>query len=291
MKLLKLVLAVALMLLIMPQAMAYTIDGKLDDWGITPSELDDGLNNNNVSAWIPEIATVDWIVENDVYAGYTGYDHGVHVKGIGSTYSSYVEPKVHLVSNPSTEVAEPYAGEYYDVEAMYFDDDECFAYFAIVISDPNCVGDLDFVVDGVEYGVVLKPHWIGTHYAESGEIYKNPTWEPSDYIIENNKTLITGGTLLSGKAEVAILNMTEEFGVSDGGAPTYCIELRIYKPYIGFPENCTWSHVYYAATCGNDHIENEVHYDYPSVSEFLTVLIPAGIILGFVYLHRKRNEN
>ena len=84
-------------------AISITIDGDLSDWGIDSTDLNNGLNYDSESAWVPDSSTADWIVENDlddVYektwdqetSGWNFKEHGVHIMGEGATYSDYDEP-------------------------------------------------------------------------------------------------------------------------------------------------------------------------------------------------------
>jgi len=289
-------IVLALVLVVPVMAASYTVDGDLSDWGITPVELNRGLNDSSIAgqsgdpdAWAPDSDTADWIVEDNKdpdtpsQGSHPGY--GVHIKGTGSSYSIYDEPLVHLYPPSCSEMhPEPFSGEAYDVEAMYFDDDEYYAYFAIVVSSETYLGDFYLEVNGEEYGIVLQDR-AGLY---QGQIYKDPDWIPSDYVCEVDKTWINAsapGTYV-GMADVVI----SDTGISDFGYTNYVVEIRVRKTLIGCPENCTFSDISYACSCGNDHIENEVHYDYPCIPEFLTVAIPAGMVIGLVYIWKRRQR-
>src|SRR5450756_1187850 len=134
-----------LTLLSMP-AMAYTIDGKLDDWGVN---LQAGLDGND-GAWIPTKNTVDWVVEDNIdpvytsdkaYPDWTGYkDTGTHIQKSGNTYTAYKEPTLEnsdwWARVRGNHYLQPASGEHYDIEALYFDDDAQNVYLAIVTSMP-----------------------------------------------------------------------------------------------------------------------------------------------------------
>lgn len=286
------VIVLALVLVVPAVAASYTIDGDLSDWGITLEELNRGLNDSSIAgqsgdpdAWVPDSDTADWIVEDNRDPDTWGSYYGVHIKGTGSSYSTYNEALVHL-DPPYCDrtYPEPYGGEAYDVEAMYFDDDEYYAYFAIVVSSETYLGDFYLEVNGEEYGIVLKDRYYAGLY--QGQIYKDPDWIPSDCVCEVKKVMIdpsAPGTYV-GMADVVI----SDTGISDFGYTNYVVEIRVRKTLIGCPENCTFSDISYACSCGNDHIENEVHYDYPCIPEFLTVAIPAGMVIGLVYIWKRR---
>ena len=120
------------------------------------------------SAWVPSSSTADWIVEDNIdgvsYPGYrdwTGYSAtGVHIKGHGTSYDSYAEPKI--IDLGGREWVQPVGGEQSDIEAFYFDSDAENAYFAIVTSVPEngwiAIGDLALDIDrngNYEYGIAL----------------------------------------------------------------------------------------------------------------------------------------
>ena len=298
-------LALAMMILALalavPVAASYTVDGDLSDWRITPAELNRGLNDSSIAgqsgdpnAWVPDSDTADWIVEDNRDPDTPGWGsyYGVHIKGTGSSYSTYDEPLVHL-DPPHCDITypEPYGGEAYDVEAMYFDDDEYYAYFAIVVSSETYLGDFYLEVNGEEYGIVLKDRYYAGLY--QGEIYRGPDWIPSDDVCEVKKVMINSsapGTYV-GMAEVAIGDTgIYDFNSTDYNYTNYVVEIGVRKTLIGCPENCTFSDISYACSCGNDHIENEVHYDYPCIPEFLTVAIPAGMVIGLVYIWKRRQR-
>jgi len=302
---LSLILVLVLPLAIAVPAMAYTIDGDLDDWGVNLSK-DWSLN----STWVPSGDTIDWIVEDNIdpdcpthgapgedWKGHncldwTGYNAtGVHIKGTGSSYSTYNEPVF-----PDGIYEQPAGGENLDIEAMYFDDDSHYAYFAIVISmgpegytdqfgrhtDP---GDLALDLDrdeSYEYGIVLTDHENCTQ----GMIVKNPTWsKPTDF--SSSKPMrIENCSSATGTATVVYENTS----ISDYGAGNWVIEIKAPKTALGEPLYQQISNLHATITCGNDVIEiEEVSWDY-EIPEFATIAIPVSMIFGLFYYYRRKRQ-
>jgi len=289
------VLVVALMLLVMPQAMAlkYTINGSLSDWGITDDDIRRGLNDTahdpvqvgDENAWVPDVSTVKWVVEDNVDPDTPGWGtyYGVHIIGIGSSYTIYDEP---LATRPDgTKVAQPYGGEPYDVEAIYLDEDSNYIYIAIIASKltgstiAESTGDLALNIDGdsttgeygYEYGVKIA----------DGTIWQVTDWEESIYLLDvpiyiSSGTKVDGYTATIATRELPIYEKNYE----DYNTNNFIIEMAIPKAALGNPSGLTLTQVHYAVSCGNDQI---------TVPEFLSILIPVGLVIGaVVYLRRSR---
>ena len=91
----------SLLILSSVPAMAYTIDGNISDWGISLGVDGSGKFNNS---WAPSSLTASYTQDNDVGP----------VSG------------------------KPSGGEAFDAEALYFDSDSNYGYFALVTSvNPN----------------------------------------------------------------------------------------------------------------------------------------------------------
>ena len=248
----------------------YTIDGNIADWGVTP-----------FSDWVPDSPTCDYTVED----------------------------------YPVNDV-EPYGGELYDMEAMYFDDyyDGSiggWAYFATVLSHPpepnvypTIAGDLALDLDrdpatgeyGYEYGVKIEG-------PDKGMICYMPDWHPVvDGLPQNSpgvftcdgpSSVVKGGP---GTAQVAYVNA----GINDYPAgcnpvqtpclENYIIEVGVEKAYLGLPEMEQISSLHATQTCGNDEIEIDFKWDFPSPEVFSVALCVALISPAFVYLAIKRRK-
>jgi len=298
------VLVVALMLLVTPQAMAqkYTIDGNLSDWGITWDELRNGLYPNcNASAWLPNDG-VFFIVEDNRDPRYGpapgGYPTGVHIYGEGSNYQKYSEPKI--AGNPP-----PIGGEYNDIEAMYVDEDSNYIYIAIIVSGGS-FGDLALNLDGrsstggygYEYGVLLHTRDGGTQF----DIYYTPSdvnWNRTSFdAAKPGEINLSSNPIKVGVAEGNISIARDSSGDIRDVPPNwyyrnYIIELKIDKSDVGMSGKSLGDnvrtvlskfHIANTGDCGNDFTP-----DFP-IAEFLTILIPAGVVIGSVYYFRKRNH-
>jgi len=296
-KTLKLVLVVALMLLVMPQAMAlkYTIDGDLSDWGV---DLSGNWSLNET--WVPNDG-VKFLVEDNrdprypVSPANPDYPYtGVHIKGTGSLYERYFEDPVYS-SHYNSYVYEPIGGEEWDLEAIYLDEDTDYIYVAVVTSlAPNAKGDLapgDLALNldgddttgkyGYEYGVKLGTKTGLTQW----EIGYLPNWTEPRYIPENRPSVFKG-YLPGGHANGTAIGAYVQIPKSDYGEPNYVIEIAIPKDKIGmagkslqydepFPKI-----VHITDACGNDRVE------FP-IPEFLSILIPVSIMFGIIYYLRK----
>lgn len=281
-------LAAVLFAVMMPTAVAYRIDGNPSDWGIDILNGDWSLNET----WVPNEG-IEFIVEDNRDPRWGGTT-GVHIKGVGSNYTRYYEDKVWS-SYFKNWVVEPYGGEKWDLEAKYLDEDDEYIYVLLVTSlAPGATGDLapgDLALDldanastgefGYEYGVKL-----GTNTGLSqGDIYYLPDWEVPTYIPENRPTVFKGyltGGYKTGDATVAYVPIS----VIDNGEPNYVVEVKIPKDAVGMAgKNLTDpplpKTIYTCDACGNDHIENPI-------PEFLTVAIPAGMVIGLVYIWKRR---
>ena len=146
--------------------------------------------------------------------------------------------------------------EYYDYEALYFDDDAQNFYFAIVTSH-NIDGDLGIDLDN---NFTLSTHGImsGLEYAVrigsgSGEVVANPTWSKTTYHQwpdgwQGTPHQASGGTIL-GLATVAI----KHYAAMEQG--TYIVEISVprhFFPYCYTPGHPVTSH--HTMWCGNDSI-------------------------------------
>ncbi len=258
----------------------YTIDGDLSDWGINLNG-DWSLNDT----WLPN-SGVEFVVEDNRDPRYGGVT-GVHIKGRGSSYTTYYEPKV-MHKNGYLAV-EPLGGEKWDVEAIYRDYDSNCLYFAVVTSLPPdgkgdlAPGDLALDVDrnkstgkyGYEYGVKLGSA-TGLNQWEIGYL---PDWQEPTYLIGNspakfNSYLSGGGKV--GEATGAYVNL----GISDNGYPNYVIEVAIPLSAIGNPAYPTAVRHHLSEGCGNDSIK---------IPEFPTIAIPLVMLFSTVaILYRRR---
>jgi len=288
--------------------MAYTIDGNLSDWGITWDELRDGLYPNcNASAWLPNDG-VFFIVEDNRDPNYgsasDGYPTGVHIYGRGSDYQKYDEP---LLSGG----VQPIGKEYYDIEAMYIDEDAKYIYVAIITTAPSTsIGDLALNLDGLsntggygyEYGIVLNTKVPGVsqfdiYWTPNDNNWTKTTFDPAKPgKINFSSNPIKVGTALGNYSVAKDSEGNYIRDIDDGTTrwnyTNYIIELRIDKTDVGMSGKTLGGtpravlskfHIANTGECGNDFTPQ-----FP-ISEFLSILIPAGILLGsYYYRNRKK---
>ena len=260
-------------------ALKYNIDGDPSDWGIDILTGNWSLNDT----WVPNDG-VEFIVEDNTDPQWSDTYYGVHIKGVGSSYTRYYEDKVHL--KDGTPAPEPVGGEIWDLEAKYLDEDDTYIYVLLVTSVPSYrTGDLALDLDGdsstgeygYEYGVTLGT-WTGI---SQWDIYYSPDWEEPETVPENAPSFFQTGGYKTGNATGNYSNI----GVSDNGYDNYVIEMAIPKDAVGMAgKNLTdppTKRIHIADTCGNDHIDNPI-------PEFLTIVIPVLAILGLIYVHRRK---
>ncbi len=327
-------------------AASYTVDGDLEDWGLNDNdirvglcELNNGTNTCSNSeatarqAWKPSHSTVDYVVENnrdpeqhgqpsyftDLASNFSAT--GIHIKGKGANQQDYDEP----VTNPFN-VLEPVFGEQFDIEAIYFDNDENNAYFAIITSmppgiiydgeDPYWMGDLEIKVlnpFSYTYGIVLNNH---TNYGDGsdpslrmGDICEEPDWVDGTIIDENGHSHVDEcDNIQEGCAEVAYVkrdNIPLEgysgtdpasgSGIFAGRQDTYVIEVKIPLSCIGNPDPSDGKVIVHSSlSCGNDVIdlsEEETPFDFGfEIPEMGTVAAGTALAIGAVGFLRVRKK-
>ena len=282
----------------MPQAMAVDInvDGNIDDWGL--SELKTG-DWSNPSTWVPTKDGISFFVEDnqDPYnidaINYNASYTGVHIYGNKTWQNTYREPL--LVGNR----AEPYGGEdgkfgeKYDIEAMYITENKSYLFVLIVFST-GMLGDkpyelADLAMDftpgggyGYEYGVNL--HRVGNEAGEKYGIYyisSDSGWSVPYTFYENKPAEILDFSDKKGEAIVKYGALNKY----DFGRNNWVVEIAIPKAAIGNPglpddPGQAIKKFWISEQCGNDAG--------PSIPEFITILIPVGLILGTLYFLRRK---
>lgn len=273
--------AVMLVAMMTVPAMAYNINGDLNDWGVAPSgySMDEG--------WTPDpLADIVYVVEN----WYKGPNPGNH-PGI----------------------------EQCDIEAMYVDQDSENIYLAIITSMPpagvsySCwqigenilliPGDLSLTIDGAEYGVKLTQERGndvviagGYEYdlvdADIGTIFRTPTWvspcPPACAQDITDKRNIGSGTEV-GTAVVAYGPYTGSWNWDPDGSANYVIEIEISKAALGITEEQT-GNLLATESCANDVISIQ-DYHFTPIPEFTTIAIPVGMIFGLFYFYRRKRQS
>lgn len=262
-----------------PICTKHKTDSSLTDWGL------DALKNNASwginSTWLPN-AGVYFTIEDNYNPKYASGANlpGVHIQGVGNSYTFYDEPKV--IDKWGDLVAEPYGHENFDIEAFYFDQDVNCTYITIITSQPptetgdSAPGDLAMNLDnnintgkwGYEYGVKLE-----SYHAPSLNVfglYSNPDWQEPPYVPENRPSYFTSGTYI-GQVTGVYTELLDGSGngVYDDGYPNYVIQLAIPKSMVGQPNDVNIHEFHMSEYCGNDHV--------PAAPEFPLILVPITI--------------
>jgi hypothetical protein len=287
------ILAVAaLLLMAMPAAAAYTIDGYIDDWGVNPQN-DSSTNRLIDGSLIPTKTGISYVIENDN----ADWAYGVS----GNNISNFT------------------GLEWCDIEAMYVDHNSTHILVMIITSMPKTgmnwgsdhiqPGDIafDFNDDGLfEYGVKIVEN-DDSGFGEVGEIYSNPTWAVLDPGTDRTKIVsIVGGTLATETATICYTGtggdgVTVPEGPADSGLPydtfgdmrygypnpsipNEIIEIAIPKSALGMP---TTANIQSSITCGNGVIKLE---SVTLIPEFVTLAIPVISLLGLVFYMRRKER-
>ena len=266
---------------------AYTIDGDLTDWGLKSLVTDDWSVNET---WVPDKG-IRFLVEDNHNPNHSGIS-GVHIKGVGDSYTFYDEPLM-TKCNTGNPISEPYGNEPYDLEAMYFVQDTDYFYVAIVSSLlPDGGGDLrpgDLALNldndmttgnlGYEYGVKIHQD------PEQGYIIKDPVWDAKGYLCPVGPDIIKSGTgTYAGIAEISYnrLWLTKQ----DNGYDNYVIEMCINKSDVNVTGSVSFSSLRVTDNCINEHISY--------VPEFPGIAVSLALIIGSIFavhvIHSRKKD-
>ena len=224
----------------------YVIDGDVSDWGIdlfaagasSKGYLDTHLPSGGLD--------IDYITEDNAYNG-----SGWQYVGPGYTYQNY-----------------------FDAEAIYFDNDQDYAYITIIQGLPSdgetapgnpwfYPGDIAIDVDGdsvFEYGLKVRDE----EGFQQGYLYSVSSWKNVYYPQHNiaNPWAIDAGTE---KEAVS-------FVYSTGQNSHYVLEAAIPLDLLGLDANTAHSlQIHWTQECGNDYLTLEA--DVNPVPEPATMLL------------------
>jgi len=253
-------------------AMAYVIDGDLDDWGVNPS-----IGN--------------WVANSPATSVYANWANGPSNMGYN-----------HDPGLEECDIEAIYVDE--DVNGPNL-------YFAIITSMPvdgftyDCGGTdiqiipgdlaLDLNTDGTfEYGIKLTtyPYSSDAVGVAIGEVFRNPSWikftticAQSNPLIDVSNMVKNPSTQKTGAAEIFYTDYLD--WPSDNQKPNYVIEMRVPKSALGISSS---GHIDLVATlsCINDVMI--IGLDYTPIPEFTTIALPVCMILGLFYFFRRKRQ-
>jgi len=262
-KMIILSLVLVLPLAIIAPAMAYTIDGDLDDWGVNPAD-DSWIANS------PALSVYDDWPDGPTSTG-SHHDPGVEQCDIEAMYAADGGEYVYFAIITSM------PPEGYDCEghllipgdlALNLDNDDTGEY-------------------GYEYGIKLTKD-NRTVSGEIGDIFYMPDWEKispevAQYVVKFSN--MVDGTK-TGHAEV-VYKLYSDWSF-DNGASNYVIEMKVPKDALGISGNGT-ADLLATVSCTNDALVIE-DFTYTTVPEFTTIAVPLAIILGLFYYYRRKRQ-
>lgn len=267
------------------------VDGDLSDWGLSALQTGDWKVEQT---WLPSHG-IWFLVGNDHNPAHGVLPAGVHIRGTKENYMPYNEPKRQNKYDGKW-YSQPFSGEAYDIEAIYFTQDTTKFYVAIVTSlKPNGGGDErpgDLALNLHSGDPTGKPYWgyeYGVKFSSlaspnfpQGAIIKNPVWGSTGYLLPEGADIITAGTN-TGKTAAVAYTGTYLAAKPDNGKPNYVIEAAIKKEDVGVSGPISFSSLFYQNNCLNDSIY---------VPEFPTMAISIGLIFGLIFvIYTMREKN
>jgi hypothetical protein len=221
--------------------------------------------------WVPNRASIDWNEED--------WAHGNGVR--------------------------PSGGESYDIEALYFDDDAEYFYFALITSYPHAgslAGDLAIDFGGApytyEYGIPIQSLNPGS---QPVGLYSASEWWGVAQGCVGYPVYITNGTVVDPSAEVVYRNagVLEDYWYDDQvghdvqsgygehvNGSTYILEGKVSRSHIPVGDDIR---LHYSLVCGNDYIDLNGDFDTPGVPEPASMLLVGIGAVGFGFVRRKKS--
>jgi len=267
---LSLILVLGLLLVITVPAMAYTIDGDLDDWGVNPA-------NDSWTANPPALSVYDDWRYGPTSTG-SHHNPGIERCDIEAMYAADGGAYVYFAIITSMP---PEGYDYVRNSKHYL---LISGDLALNLDNDNGTGEY-----GYEYGVKLTND-SRTVSGEIGDVFYMPDWEKitsdpgvaQDVVDFSN---MVNGTK-TGHAEVVYKSYSD--WPSDNGASNYVIEMKVPKDALGISGNGT-AYLLATVSCTNDVLKIG-KFTYTPVPEFTTIAVPLAMVLGLFYYYRRKRQ-
>jgi len=261
---LSLILVLGLPLVITVPAMAYTIDGDLDDWGVNPA-------NDSWTANPPALSVYDDWRYGPTSTG-SHHNPGIEQCDIEAMYAADGGAYVYFAIITSM----PPEGHNYNGHHLIPGD------LALNLDNDNGTGGY-----GYEYGIKLTND-SRTVSGEIGDVFYMPGWEKlnpevAQDVVEFSN--MVNGTK-TGHAEV-VYKLYSDWSY-DNGASNYVIEMKVPKDALGISGNGT-ADLLATVSCTNDALVIE-DFTYTPVPEFTTIAVPLAMVLGLFYYYRRKRQ-
>jgi len=277
------IVVIGLMGLGITPARAYTIDGLLGDWGVelsNPQALIRGYLNNHLPSGgldIDYLPTEDNAGSKDE----SGNDlpSGFYTVGPGSTYRGTFTKNGNTYTDNGNE---------FDVEAIYFDNDQYNAYIAVVqglpITGATAPGnpwflpgdiaiDADNNLSTGEYGFEYGLNILNSH------LYSVSDWESVNYFPTSNPWKILSGSDLGGVSFVYSAYQNTHY-VLEASIPLNLLGLSGNPGDPIHPLKIHWTQ-----QCGNDYLN--LSADVNPVPEPNSLVLLVTGLFGLGFLHTK----
>lgn len=261
-------------------ALAYSIDGYLGDWGVTLGS--ESVNKGYLNTDLPSGGLdIDYITEDNAASNISGWQY----VGPGYSYGS---------SSPSSNYY--MKGNSFDVEAIYFDNDQYYAYIAIVQGLPSGGGTApwnpwflpgDIAIDadnklntgeyGFEYGLKISDSKLYL-VRDWGSVYY------SGYSSSNPWAIKSG-------SEIGLV----DFVYSGNQNSHYILEAAIPLSFLGLSANpgdpVYTVGIHWTQQCGNDSLNLSADVNPVPVPEPSTFLLVGAGLTGVAIYGRRKFKN